>query len=370
MITVLFVDDEPALLDVSRLYLEKTGDIKVEPCFSTEQAIEMLKERSYDVIVSDYEMPGIDGIAFLKIIRNLGDRTPFIIFTGRGREHVVIEALNSGADFYLQKGGDPKSQFTELVHKIRLAVQRKRSEISLRITRQSVEKASVQIFWLDLRGRFIYANEASCQALGYQLGELLLLSVGDIDPLFSRDEWNRFVERLRYHKSIVLQASHIRKDRKKVSVEVSFTWEDFEGKNVIFAYAWNRRVVPWIEDYKKEAEIRCHFIADALPHMYFEVGSNGELQFWNTAASSFTGHLYSGQMTSIRKFQDMVLQGQRNHISSLLSRVSEGNLREIIQIPLICHDGTHRPVIFQARGYAGYHDRHFIQLLEISQGPG
>jgi len=368
MITVLFVDDEPALLDGSRLYLEKTGDLKVETCFSTEQAIEILKERSFDVIVSDYEMPGIDGIAFLKTIRKLGDRTPFIIFTGRGREHVVIEALNSGADFYLQKGGDPKSQFTELVHKIRLAVQRKRGEISLRIARHSVEKASIQIFWLDVRGRFIYANEASCEALGYQREELMLLSISDVDPLFSRDEWNRFVERLRFHKSIVLQAVHARKDRQKIPVEVSFTWEDFEGRSIIFAYAWNTREIPWFEEYKKEAELRCHLVADVLPRMYYEVASNGALQFWNTAASEYTGHPFNGKTTNPRLFQDLVLQGQRGHISSLISRVGEGTLREIIQIPLICHDGTQNPVLFQARGYVGYHDRHYLQLLEIPRG--
>jgi len=369
MITVLFVDDEPALLDVSRLYLEKTGDLKVDTCFSTEQAIEMLKERSYDVIVSDYEMPGIDGIEFLKILRNLGNETPFIIFTGRSREHVVIDALNSGADFYLQKGGDPKSQFTELIHKIKLAVHRQRSEMSLQITQHSVEKAAVQIFWLDARGRFIYANEASCHSLGYQPDELMLLSMGDIDPLFQRDEWNRFVERLRYHKSMVLQAFHTRKDGKKVPVEVSFTWGDFQERGVVFAYAWNTGKYTGLEELKKAAEIRCHRIADALPVMYYEVAADGTLWFWNTTASAFTGHTYKDHANPAIMFQDLVLQGQRAHISTSLSRMGEVNLQETMQIPLTCHDGTHRPVIFQANRYEVLHNRYFIQLLEIPPGP-
>jgi len=59
---------------------------------------------------------------------------PFILFTGRGREEVVIEAINNGADFYVQKGSDPSSQFTELAHKIRHAVERKRAEDELRET--------------------------------------------------------------------------------------------------------------------------------------------------------------------------------------------------------------------------------------------
>ncbi|KQC03221.1 MAG: hypothetical protein APR53_05900 [Methanoculleus sp. SDB] len=101
-------------------------------CESAQDAIRLLSGESFDAIISDYLMPGMDGIRFLQHLREHGDETPFIIFTGKGREDVVIEALNSGADFYLQKGGDPKAQFLELSKKIQYAVARKRSEMALR----------------------------------------------------------------------------------------------------------------------------------------------------------------------------------------------------------------------------------------------
>ena len=56
-------------------------------------------------------MPVMDGISLLKSIRQRDGDIPFILFTGRGREEVVIDALNNGADFYIQKGGDIKAQF-------------------------------------------------------------------------------------------------------------------------------------------------------------------------------------------------------------------------------------------------------------------
>ena len=77
----------------------------------------------------------MDGIQFLKQVRGSGNSVPFILFTGRGREEVVIQALNEGADFYLQKGGEPKSQFTELAHKIQSAVSRKKAEEELKQAR-------------------------------------------------------------------------------------------------------------------------------------------------------------------------------------------------------------------------------------------
>jgi PAS domain S-box-containing protein len=132
MISVLLVDDEPVLLDIGRIFLERTNEFTVTQADSAKEALLLLGQTHYDAIVSDYEMPTMDGLAFLAHVRSSWPDVPFILFTGRGREEVVIEALNSGADFYLQKGGDPKSQFTELTHKIKQAVLTRRSVIELK----------------------------------------------------------------------------------------------------------------------------------------------------------------------------------------------------------------------------------------------
>jgi len=129
---VLYVEDELALLEVAMVFIEAEGISCVDTFTSAEAALFALGAQKYDAIVSDYQMPGMNGIQFLKAIREMGDNTPFILFTGRGREEVVIEALNNGADFYLQKGGDPRSQFAELTHAIRQLVSQKRSETALR----------------------------------------------------------------------------------------------------------------------------------------------------------------------------------------------------------------------------------------------
>ena len=125
MISALYVDDDPALLELGKIFLERAGDIRVDTVVSAPEALIKIRSVPYDIVISDYQMPGMDGIALLKIIRSTYPALPFIIFTGKGREDVVIEALNSGADQYIQKGGDQKSQFAELVHTIRRAVERK-----------------------------------------------------------------------------------------------------------------------------------------------------------------------------------------------------------------------------------------------------
>lgn len=127
MISVLYVDDEPALLELGKLFLERSGQFRVDTLESGSRALEIVKTHTYDAVVSDYQMPGMDGIALLKAVREILPTLPFILFTGRGREEVAIEALNCGADHYLQKGGEPKSQFAELMHVISRSVERKRA---------------------------------------------------------------------------------------------------------------------------------------------------------------------------------------------------------------------------------------------------
>ncbi len=69
----------------AKIFLGRCGDIEVEAVGSAVEAVERLKDDRYDVIVSDYVMPEMDGISFLKWVRSLEPEVPFILFTGKGR---------------------------------------------------------------------------------------------------------------------------------------------------------------------------------------------------------------------------------------------------------------------------------------------
>jgi len=177
MIRVLFVDDEPELLAMSRVYLENGGEMSVETAISAADAIRMLEKQKFDVIVSDHIMPGMDGLELLKKIRNNGDRTPFIIYSGKGREHVILDALNSGADFFIQKGGDAMAQYTEMKHKILLVVKERQTEAALRESEFRyhgvVEDQTEFICRFRPDGTITFANAAYCRYFGRSCSELI-----------------------------------------------------------------------------------------------------------------------------------------------------------------------------------------------------
>lgn len=139
---VLYVDDEEFLLDLARLFLERSGDMVVSVTTSPHEVLDHMESGRYDAIISDYEMPVMNGIELLKAVRERDTTFPFILFTGRGREEVAIEALNNGANFYLQKGGDPKAQFAELAHKVRQAILLNQTGKELHRSHQELSRAS------------------------------------------------------------------------------------------------------------------------------------------------------------------------------------------------------------------------------------
>ncbi|MHA1637663.1 MAG: response regulator [Candidatus Thorarchaeota archaeon] len=133
VVRVLHVDDDKAFLDVSRKILTTLdNDLQVISVADVSQALKVLETEEIDVIISDFQMNPTDGLEFLKMLRSSGNNIPFILLTGRGREEIVIDALNMGATNYLNKSGDAKTQYAELIHLVKTAAKHKQAEEALK----------------------------------------------------------------------------------------------------------------------------------------------------------------------------------------------------------------------------------------------
>ncbi len=225
---ILYVDDETDLLTIGKLFMERFGNLIVDTSPSATEALLKIASDSYDGVVSDYQMPGMDGIQLLQEVRQQFGDIPFILFTGRGREEVVIQAIDFGVDFYLQKGGEPKSQFAELVHKIRQAVRRKEAE---RAVKSSEKRLSDIIdflpdptFAVDVTGTVIAWNHA--------MEELTGMSSADIIGKGKEEYWAAFyhtnrpvlIDLIDEPDATILQYySHIERSGTSLTAETDFT---------------------------------------------------------------------------------------------------------------------------------------------------
>jgi PAS domain S-box-containing protein len=164
-ITVLHVDDEPGFTELVRNFLERE-DSKLAVCNArgVDEALSILHEMEIDCIVSDYDMPGKDGLDFLELVRDEYPNLPFILFTGRGSEQIASEAISAGVTEYLQKEGGTE-QYKILANRIRNSVQSVRAEEAVKRTEERyhnlVDTAPIPIILFNQERRAVYSNEAA-----------------------------------------------------------------------------------------------------------------------------------------------------------------------------------------------------------------
>ncbi|MBS3816169.1 MAG: response regulator [Candidatus Thermoplasmatota archaeon] len=171
-IKTLLIDDERSLLEQAEKFIQKMDpEIEVFTAISAEKGLKVIDEKTIDVIVSDYQMPKTDGIELLKKVREDYGDIPFIILTGRGREEVVMEALNHGADGYLKKEGDTDALWDLVTRAIHREYDRWKTEKEFEENKKKIEDlhqvASNLISCDDEKEAYSLTMEAAEKILNY-----------------------------------------------------------------------------------------------------------------------------------------------------------------------------------------------------------
>ncbi|WP_436923526.1 response regulator [Halosimplex amylolyticum] len=136
---VLCVDDHPDAIAVTEEFLARElPSADVRGVTTATEALEVLAEDRIDCVVSDYEMPDVDGLELLRTIRADRPDLPFILFTARGSEEIASEAISEGVTDYLQKRGT--EQYALLANRIENAVSQYRAERDLADVRRKLER--------------------------------------------------------------------------------------------------------------------------------------------------------------------------------------------------------------------------------------
>jgi PAS domain S-box-containing protein len=295
MISVLYVDDEPGLLEIARIFLEASGEFTVATSTSAKKSLELLRTQSYDAIISDYQMPEIDGITFLKTVRERYGDTPFILFTGRGREEIVIEAINNGADFYIQKGGDPRAQFAELAHKVRQAVRRREAEQELRRSEEKyrlVVENGYNAVYIYRESQILFTNSRATDLTGYTHDELMGMNIWDLvhpdDRIRMQESGKRRISGItlppNFTGRIIVKSGDVRDCEFFVSRIL------YQNQPALLGIIRDITEQKREEDIVRESEKKYHDLAELLPQVVFEVDTNGKLKYTNHIAFEYFGY--------------------------------------------------------------------------------
>jgi PAS domain S-box-containing protein len=171
-IRLLHVDDDPALAELTATYLERDVEgIDVTTATSAEEGLDILATDEIDCIVSDYNMPGTNGIEFLEAVRRHDPDLPFILFTGRGSEEIASEAISAGVSDYLQKGGGA-DKYALLANRIVNAVQKRRNERARERDQAIITEATDAILVVGADATVQYATPSTEAVMGRAAADL------------------------------------------------------------------------------------------------------------------------------------------------------------------------------------------------------
>jgi PAS domain S-box-containing protein len=271
MVALLYVDDEPDLLDLGKLFLERGGEFSVTTAGSALDGLEKLQTTAFDAVISDYQMPDMDGLEFLEKVRTLHKNLPFILFTGRGREEVVIEAINLGVDFYLQKGGDAKSQFAELRHKLHIALERRRTLDALKSenekNRNLMDHASDAIFIIDTAtGMIIDANKKARDITSLSAEEMASQHYLSLHPPQYHDQYRAAIESMIQEGSGSCPLTLLGSGGRHIPMIISATVIDIAGRPCLMGIFHDISEIQMTQDALQLANKKLNLLAEITRH--------------------------------------------------------------------------------------------------------
>ncbi|PSQ63843.1 MAG: hypothetical protein BRD21_01365 [Halobacteriales archaeon SW_8_66_22] len=163
-IRVVHVDDDRGSAEATAEFLEGEHDrFVVETVTSASDALDRIATTGIDCVVSEYELPGMDGIKLLEAIRETRPGLPFILYTGTGSEAIASDAISAGVTGYLTKPTGT-GQSESLVDRIVNAVEQYEVGRERRQWKQAVETATQGIAIVDGDGTFRRMNDAYAAA--------------------------------------------------------------------------------------------------------------------------------------------------------------------------------------------------------------
>ncbi|WP_076432005.1 PAS domain S-box protein [Haladaptatus litoreus] len=179
-IVVLHVDDDHSLLDLTKTFLEgESEQLRIHTATSSEAALSVLRETAIDCIVSDYEMPEMDGLELLDVVREEYPELPFVLFTSAGSEEIASRAISAGVTDYIEKE-ITSDGCAVLANRIENAVHTYRTENALRESEEryrTVVEGSHDAIYIYQDNRFAFVNERVCEITGYDAEELRGMNV-------------------------------------------------------------------------------------------------------------------------------------------------------------------------------------------------
>lgn len=292
-VTILCVDDDPDFADLTATFLEREDEgFDVVTASSARDALELLDENHFDCIVSDYDMPGMNGIDFLRAVREDYPERPFVLFTGKGSEEVASEAISAGVTDYMQKESGT-DHYQVLAQRVKNVVARHRVQES-EARANTILEASPDPILVVIGQEIVFANPAAVSLAGAdQASDLIGV---DITALTHPDDVDDVLDAIRGVESNQTELDKVERRVQTLAgdpltVEITarpITWEGEPGHVIIARDITERKQREQaLHEGKERFELLVNEVRD---YAIFMLDRDGHIITWNEGAEHIKGY--------------------------------------------------------------------------------
>ena len=326
-VRILHVDDEPELAELVAVYLQREDDrFDIESVRNAEDGLERLGEAEFDCIVSDHDMPGRNGIEFLKAVRSDYSDLPFILFTGKGSEEVASEAISEGVTGYLQKetGTD---QYVVLANRITNVTNKHRAEKEAEQIRTRLEAITANsndlILTVDATRTIRFVNDAVEELFGYEPDALSGEPLTTLLPTRYQESQSDVLTQLldggehtRARTATELTGQH--KDGHEIPISASFSAFEEDGDRRFVGVVRDISDRVDMENELREREQRFRQMAENIQEMVWMTDpQTGEVLYVNPAYEAIWGQSVDSLYQNPQSFFDAIHPADRDRVEDI-----------------------------------------------------
>ena len=334
---VVIIEDEEAHFSLmKRAITREFTSASVVHFLEAATCLERLNQINPTVIITDYLMPGMNGVEFLEVLNQQNIDTPVIMITGQGDENIAVQAIKSGAKDYLVKTGD---FFTLLPSVIDNVVRNQRLKQSLRESesqKQAILDVSLdQIRYVDADLKIIWANKTVVSDLNVSLEDVIGQFCYKIlrgrqtpcvgCPCLKARETGHMEKHTMYYpelggKYFDSYSVPIISEKEKIKGFIQSSRDITEQKKT--------------EKALKQSEKRFRDIVDNAPFGYYRIGKDGLFEYVNhewERMYGYSGREIIGKNFELIQAEENREQSRENFRRALSGETFEGELRRYLK---------------------------------------
>jgi PAS domain S-box-containing protein len=297
-LNILIIEDCLADFLMVERHLKLNGlSVNCNRVDSLEGLKEALGRESWDLVLSDYNVPQLNFQDSLNLIRSTLPDMPVIMVTGTLGEEKAVEILKMGAwDFVLK---DNPSRLVPAVlgslNDKRVLEEQQRSAERIKEYQEryrNILHTAIDGFWLtDMQGHLMEVNESYCRMSGYSAQELLTMRIADLETIETVGDINASIQKIMSQDEVRFESRHRRKDGSIFDVEVSVKYQPIDGGRIV-AFLRDISGRKQAEEQLLESELNYRTLADSGQALIWMSRADNLCDYFNEVWLDFTGRTY------------------------------------------------------------------------------